>query len=671
LRPGNILGDAAVQAEWDTVFTFLLGRYGQINSAFNNDRNLQPLPQGTGNNRHYRYYETEVYLQDTWQARKDLTLTYGLRYQYYSVPYEADGLEAIPNVDFNRFFSVRAHNGPRSISGPFSVPVISYNFGGKANDATGLYHPDWRDFAPRFSFAYNPSFASGALGRLFGDRKMVIRGGAGVVFDHPGTNALNFVQDQNTYIFQNTTTTVFGEDPDPATNLANDPRFTDINHLPPLIQPDPVTVPFAPFVDSNGVPFGAQAVTFNYAIDPKLKTPYSITFSFGVQRELPANFVLEANYFGRLGRRLLAQSDAGQVVDFRDPASGQFLAAAFAQTARELRAGAAVTPQPFWENQIQEAIGTDCTTAFGAPSCTELIASALGGLIVRGDLADTVQALDFFQVLVPGVGLSPQFDTNVYVTNQSFSSYNGLLATLHKKASHGLQFDLNYTYAHSIDNVSVVANAPFADFVCDVSRLRLCRGTSDFDATHVISVNAIYELPFGRGKQFGGNARGWFEQVIGGWQLSGINTWRTGLPWRTSTEAFPIGFANDVPAIFNGDQAAVAKDVHVDPATGAVQYFVSPSRALGAFRGPLGLEAGQRNLLRGPSFFLLDLALSKKFPITERIGLEFRAEAYNAFNHVNFSLPSGNDIFQPSQFGQITTTASSAREMQFALRLKF
>jgi hypothetical protein len=101
-------------------------------------------------------------------------------------------------------------------------------------------------------------------------------------------------------------------------------------------------------------------------------------------------------------------------------------------------------------------------------------------------------------LLASGIGLSPQFDTNVYVTNQSYSSYNALLATLHKKYANGLQFDLNYTYAHSIDNASVGANSFFTDFVCDITNLRVCKGDSDFDLRHSISMIGIYELPFGR-----------------------------------------------------------------------------------------------------------------------------------------------------------------------------
>ncbi len=139
-----------------------------MSSTYENDHNLQPLPQGSGHTRNYRYYETEAYLQDTWRAKSDLTLTYGLRYQYYSVPYEMDGFQTVPNIDFASMYNLRAANGLAGIMGDAAAPAVQYNFGGKANHAPGYYHPDWHDFAPRLSIAYNPSFTDGFLGHVIG-----------------------------------------------------------------------------------------------------------------------------------------------------------------------------------------------------------------------------------------------------------------------------------------------------------------------------------------------------------------------------------------------------------------------------------------------------------------------------------------------------------------------
>jgi Carboxypeptidase regulatory-like domain len=689
VRPVDLLQDQfqVANTEWDTSLAFAVGRIGQVQQNLNYNLAQQPLPQDSGDIRKWRYYETEIYAQDTWRMRSDLTLTYGVRWQYYSVPYETQGYQSIANIDADTYFKNRVAAAAAGRTGTTSdvVPFLIYTKGGKANHAPGYYAADWRDFAPRVSFAYNPAVTSGLLGKLLGDRKTVIRAGGGIVFDHPGTEAVNFEQNRNSYLFNSQTTTSYGAGESAGQALANDPTFQSVTGLPSnLVPPTQPTIPFTPFVDANGNAFGeSTGATFNYAIDPHLKTPYNIIFSFGIQRELPGKFQLDVNYFGRLGRRLLIQADEGQTINFTDPQSGHTLAGDFAALSAQVRPATfngTVTPQPFFENQVNAAAlanyGADCT-GFGEPNCTQLLYDNVSGLVTRGDLSDSVAFLNQFALLASGIGLAPQFDTNVYVTNKSYSSYNGLLTTLHKKMSNGLQFDLNYTYAHSIDNASVAANSFFTDFVCDVTNLKVCKGDSDFDVRHAISMTGIYELPFGRGRMFGGSAPALVNHVIGGWTLAGTESWRTGLGFRTGSSAFPIGFATVSPGIFNGDTNAIKAGIHTDASNGnALQFFANPTAAIGSFSGPLGLEMGSRNNLHGPGFSNTDLALIKNVKLTERVNLEFHAEAFNVFNHPSFSLPlngSGGvaDFTLPSSFGVITTTSSSPREMQFALRLEF
>jgi hypothetical protein len=201
--------------------------------------------------------------------------------------------------------------------------------------------------------------------------------------------------------------------------------------------------------------------------------------------------------------------------------------------------------------------------------------------------------------------------------------------------------------------------------------LRVCRGNSDFDLTHLISADGIYNLPIGRGKFVGKNASNLVDKFIGGWQLAGDMTWRTGFAFTTIANAFPLSFNNNVPAIFNGDAGALKVKVHNDQ--GRIQLFENPTAAQAAFSEPLGFEAGSRNNLRGPHFSSVDLALNKHLSIRERYVVEFRAEAFNVFNHPSFALPAGGtaDISNTATFGNITTTASTARVMQFALRVDF
>lgn len=669
-------------SRWDSLFTFDLGRLSSISTRYNYNNSLSPLELGTGAHRSYKYNELETYWQDSWKVNPGLTLTYGLRYQYYSVPYETKGFQATQNFAFDEYLFGRAATGLTGVYGNTAVPMTYYNLAGKANNARGLYEPNLTNFAPRFSFAYTPSATNGLLGKIFGDRKTVIRGGSGVIYDHPVVNALNFIQDQNSYMFQATTNIRYGAST-AAAALANDPRFTSIDSIPNPLAAPTIARPYAPYT-TNGIPTGAANSQFNYAIDPNLKAPYSIALNFGIQRELPHHFVLESTYVGRLGRRLIAQADAAQLVEFKDPTanSGLLMSAAFANLERQIQGGAdwsTVTPIPFFENLVPG------TSQLGYPSATSFVTDYFGNLVAIGDIADSVQGLASFYSkygkwgLPRNIGMPAQFAGDTYITNKGSSVYHGLLTTLHRNMNHGLQFDINYTFSHSIDNSSGIANSISSSsgmgFICDAQNLRICRGNSDFDITHIINGTFIYELPFGKGKAFGSTALAWMNQVIGGWTVSGIPTWRTGIAFSTVSNAFLMGYANDAPALFNGDTNAVKVGVH-KLSDGTINLFANPDAAVGAFSNPIAFEMGSRNNLRGPGFFNLDMGLSKRFPVTERVNMIFRADAFNVLNHPSFGLPgggaagSGADVTS-GVFGQITGTASTARVMQWALRLEF
>ena len=676
-RPNDIRGGTIAPGEWDQIFPFLLGRFASISTNFNLNKDGSQQPIGSPKIRNYRYYEYEGYAQDQWRVNSSLTLTLGLRYAYFSVPYETNGLESVSNIDFRTYLNDRLAAAAQGSEGDTAIPFLTYDLGGKANPGgRSIYEGDKTNFSPRISFAYNPEFRSGFLKDVFGERKTVIRAGGTILYDRVNANTINFIQDQLSYLFNTSSATVFND-------FQTDPRFTALGTLPVTNTPQPVSHPLAPFV-ANGVPFGNSQGQFNYTVDPHFRTPYSYVYSLGVQRELPGRFLVEVDYVGRLGRKLFAQSDAGQVVNFKDPTSGQFLLPAFTTLTKEIRANQAagtanpVASQPWFENQVGAAMAAGGLTCgdFGEPNCTQFVADFFGSLAGKGDVSDTLQALQSFTNFAPtgflpnNSGLPGQFSTNAYITNLSSSNYHAMLVSLRKNLSRNLQFDFNYTYSHSIDNESSIANTVIGGLVCDVTNLRVCRGNSDFDATHIFNANGVYDLPFGRGQWLGRTSPGWVNQIIGGWQLGAIFSAHSGFAFSTNTGAFPVGFVFDSPAVLTGNATALSRHIHTDT-DGTIQYFGDQTAATAALSNPLPGQIGNRNNLRGPKFVNFDMSLGKRFfmPWSEKHTLQFRAEAYNTFNHTNFADPSAN--LNDSTFGHITAQANGNRVMQFALRYDF
>ncbi|MFT4112849.1 carboxypeptidase regulatory-like domain-containing protein [Silvibacterium sp.] len=677
LRPTDITSGDYL-ANYDSAFALALAPYSSSNATFNYDASGNVLPQGTGSVRDYRYYETELYFGDTWKVTPSLTISYGLRWQNYTVPYERHGLESVDEINglpaqdatFNNFFAYRTAQSAAGQTGDTSVPFFNYVLGGKANHGPSLYHNDPKNFAPRVAFAFNPSW----------DRKTVFSGGAGVIYDHTVVNALLYQQTQYSYIFQSQVNDPLGPADDPRGNLQTDPRFGGLTTAAAPAAPaaPAMTTPYTPYVTS-GVPYGLAGSYFNEMIDPSFKTPYSIQYNFGWQHEFAQGYILKTTYVGRLGRRLMAQADTSQLINFPDLTSGQTMGQAFAGVEQQLRQGVApadVTAQPWFENVVTPGRGV----SRGYANNTAYLASALQTYLTRGDFADTVQQLAAASLIPVNVGMDSQFSENTMYTNKGFSTYNALQTTLHKNLSYGLQFDLNYTWSHSIDNVSVTANTPAiggSGFICDVLRPRECRGNSDFDVTNYLSGNFIYDLPFGRGKEFGATMPNWLDEIVGGWKVSGLPSWHTGEAYFAASNAFVAGYANDAPAILTGNLNDMKAHVHGGKG-GAVYAYDNPTKADADYEGPIGFSIGSRNNLRGPGFFNMDAGLGKTFALYKSVKLNFRGDAFNVFNHPNFSNPSTDITNSSVQFGTISSmsypsvdTDQAARVLQVSGRIEF
>src|SRR5579862_9548173 len=693
-RPSDINTASVAATDWDTIFPLALGRFAAVTAGYNYDKGGSPLAQGSLPVRDYHSTEYEVYAQDTWNLRSDFTVTYGLRWQFHEPLTEVNGFEAVENRTVPQIFNARQANAAAGIEGPNAAPIISYSLGGSANNAPGYYKPSYTNFAPRLGLAYSPSKKDGFWGALLGDRKSSIRAGFGINYD---VNLVGegFELDELSFLFSNSFSNQFG-------NLATDPRFTGFSSLPAPPSPGKIPRPtFSPNVDGNGIPIGfndggfgpTNSVLFNF--DPHYKTPYEMSFNLSLQRELPGNWFVDVTYIGKLGRKLTALGDPAQTLNFKDAASGQFLYTAFANVQKQLQSGVQpgnLTAQPWFENQMSKAaaqFGSNCpgvsTAFFGvALNCTNLGAALASSVWANGDVSSTLldiadDGVFFFtgnpeQGLLPlNSGLLAQDGAAGFIGNFASSNYNALLLKVNHRLSHNLAMEFDYAYAHSIDNDSDIQNELVsfnAAEVCDLRNLRVCRGDSNFDARHTFAANFEYGLPIGRGQWIGHDLPRPVDEIIGGWKVSGIVIAHTGYPIKIDTGTFPIDFTQTAPAVFIGTQSDIKGGIHGVSTGGqnTLQYFANPTAALGAFAFPFGGGTGNRNVARGPGYWNTDLALLKDFtmPWKETHVLQFRAEAFNVFNHPDFNPPS-TDILSPGNFGALNSTANAERQLQLAL----
>ena len=253
--------------------------------------------------------------------------------------------------------------------------------------------------------------------------------------------------------------------------------------------------------------------------------------------------------------------------------------------------------------------------------------------------------------------------------SEGISSYHGLEVDVNRRFGHGLQFRGVYTFSKTLDdgdnmNTSVATNSPA--FVANPLQPKADYGRASFDVRNSAVLNATYDLPFGRGGA--SHAHPWVQRLIGNWQLSGIQTLQSGLPFTPQLSYNP---SND------GDTRNPVRPSLNPNFTGPVilggpnRYF-NPNAFLQPLPGTYG-NAG-RNILQGPGLAETDLSLTKKFSISERLNLQFRSEFFNVFNRTNFNVPNpvvfASATGGPSPTaGVITATSTTSRQIQFGLKL--
>jgi hypothetical protein len=256
-------------------------------------------------------------------------------------------------------------------------------------------------------------------------------------------------------------------------------------------------------------------------------------------------------------------------------------------------------------------------------------------------------------------------------SNNHFDAWQ---TSIHRQLRAGWSFSANYMWSHAINDDSTGGGET------DYPEINTCRAcdtaSSDADIRHTFSANTVYRLPFGKGRPYLSQSR-FGDALLGGWELSGTGTARSGIPVNVTItrdpSAVPDGLSIENGASFQRPNYVAG--VSLVPGNQSINNWINAAAFTIPANGTWG-NAG-RNLVRGPDFWQTDAALSRDFQINERLMLVFRVEAFNIFNRAQFGNPNGN--FSSASFGRITTTVNGTsatgsgtpREFQFAVRLRF
>jgi len=536
--------------------------------------------------RYWRRYPWDLYWQDQYKIKDNLTLNYGLRYEYPSAIYQTrpGATNFIPGVGpvllgTNQLLQIDPTK--RGVAS-FVLTQAPFTLG---NSGVNV---DKNNFAPVLGMAYTPRFAES----LFGHDDTVIRLGFRVGYDEVFNNIPANMGLNAPYTLTTTQTA----------NVTQPGKFawaTGFDQTVPLVSNFGRQGPGTP---TSGL------LTLN-AEDPNIRSSYIYQYNFGIQRRIARELSMEVDYQGSSGHKLGTFADPNQPqVIVRDPA-------------------------------------------------------------VRGSLSPNEQIFPY-----------PFFATATSGVNSGNSNYNSILFTTKYQGSRGIFIQGSYTFGKSIDYASAFFGATGERTgVSDINNMKAERGPSSFDIRHRAVISYVIDVPVGPGHRLFGWNNAVNRQVFGGWQISGATSLQTGSPFTVFNNSLDFsGFNqfNDRPDVV-GTGRIHQDNRSVDAAFDTTYFSKTPPA------GRVGTSG--RNQYYGPGLQNYNFAAGKTFKFGERVGLQFRTEFFNLFNHTNFANPQNNQ--SNANFGRITATVGSAiatavgttagvvgggpRVIQGALRLQF
>jgi hypothetical protein len=584
---------------------------------------MAQLTQGSASNGGGSYYEIQFrpattnyqygfFGQDNWKVNPKLTLNLGVRYDV-----------TLPRTDrYNRqnWFDP-------NVASPLNGGSLTYNDAVTGNPVTiplnggevfaspsqrTNYVTDWHDIQPRFGLAlkFTP--------------KMVLRGGYGIYYGQSRSGVTGVVPYGSQGFNQYTNVITSYQ------NLGDTPWLHLNNPFPNgLIQP-----PGNALGLMNDVGFNANGPLRTAGAN---QTPYEQSWSVGIERELPSNILINAEYIGKKGTHL--------------PFSG---------STQRNHLGSWVESLP-----LGDPNATNSCEALTIACLNSQVDNPFASVITDPNSGLSAPQISYFQLLLPypqftGVATEPLLIAN--------SIYHGLQVSAEKKYSNGLQFLATFTWSKSIDDSSqaddnVTWLGSFSSLQ-DPNKPWVERSLSTFDIPYVVQFSYSYDLPIGRGRLLLGNMPRWAEALIGGWKTNGIWRIADGRPL-----AFSVADGNPLPT-YGGQRPNIVGTPKVNRGSDWVDnYFVDNT----VFQRPddftMGNAPRAMGNLRSPWSFSTDLSLGKQFLIREEMNFEVRIEAQNAFNHPVFGTP--NTSVDDPNFGTINYTSIGPRQVQLGFKFNF
>ncbi len=528
-----------------------------------------------------------MYVNDTWRVSDRLTLDLGLRYE-------------IAQPETERFNRIDWLNP--GVTSPLQVPGLPTLNGGMefaGNNQRTPLDTQFSNLGPRIGLAYKIT------------DKTVLRAGYGMFYSPSIGDASGITGGEFN-----------------AWNISTNEQQYGANQATPYARfsnPYPVGGPSFPPGSSQGLltQVGQNLSSF---IRSWNQIPQTQTWSIGLQRQLPGNLVITANYVGTKGTHLYF-ANAGNLD---------------------------ILPQ-----------SVENLSSAGITALNTVVANPFYGRITDPNSSLRNPTVPAWQLQLP----YPQFTGFGPATAPwANSSYNALQLQVDKRFSHGLQVQGAYTWSKSIDDASVTSGSAIqggSASLQDPNRRYLERSLSQFDVPQSVQIAYTYQLPWGRGRAYGSNWNRWLDSLAGGWETSGIWIFQSG---------FPIGLGlnggKSLPTYGGQRPNLNAPLTRNEGSNWMTQYFADPQAV--TVPAPYAIGTAPRVLpVRAPGTNNATLALFKSFPMPlgESSKLEFRLEAFNALNHPQFAPP--NSTVNTPTFGLITSQLNVPRQVQLGLKLYF